>query len=48
MLTVRETLELVDRAYILADGAILREGAPAEIIADEHVRRVYLGERFSL
>ena len=45
---VRETLELVDRAYILHDGQVLMEGAPAEIVADEGVRRVYLGERFSL
>ena len=45
---VRETLEIVDRAYILADGAILKEGVPADIIADEHVRRVYLGDSFSL
>ncbi len=45
---VRETLELVDRAYILHDGVVLMEGTPAEIIADESVRRVYLGERFSL
>jgi lipopolysaccharide export system ATP-binding protein len=45
---VRETLEIVDRAYILHDGMVLMEGAPAEIVADEGVRRVYLGERFSL
>ena len=45
---VRETLELVDRAYILHDGQVLMEGPPAEIVADEGVRRVYLGERFSL
>ncbi len=45
---VRETLEIVDRAYILAGGSILKEGLPAEIIADEHVRRVYLGDSFSL
>ncbi|MFN4089926.1 MAG: LPS export ABC transporter ATP-binding protein [Alphaproteobacteria bacterium] len=45
---VRETLDLVDRAYILHDGVVLREGTPAEIVADEAVRRVYLGERFSL
>ena len=45
---VRETLEIVDRAYILAGGAILKEGEPEEIIADEHVRRVYLGDSFSL
>ena len=45
---VRETLEIVDRAYILHEGMVLREGLPAEIVADEGVRRVYLGERFSL
>jgi lipopolysaccharide export system ATP-binding protein len=45
---VRETLEIVDRAYILHEGAVLREGEPAEIVADADVRRVYLGERFSL
>lgn len=45
---VRETLELVDRAYILHDGKVLMEGSPSEIVADESVRRVYLGERFSL
>jgi lipopolysaccharide export system ATP-binding protein len=45
---VRETLEIVDRAYILHDGAVLMEGRPSEIVAHEDVRRVYLGERFSL
>ncbi|WP_425450243.1 LPS export ABC transporter ATP-binding protein [Virgifigura deserti] len=45
---VRETLEIVDRAYILHDGGVLREGSPDEIVRDEDVRRVYLGERFSL
>jgi len=45
---VRDTLAIVDRAYILHDGAVLREGTPAEIIADPIVRRVYLGEKFSL
>jgi lipopolysaccharide export system ATP-binding protein len=45
---VRETLEIVDRAYILHEGRVLMEGAPAEIVADADVRRVYLGERFSL
>jgi lipopolysaccharide export system ATP-binding protein len=45
---VRETLELVDRAYILHDGVVLMQGLPSEIVADEAVRRVYLGERFSL
>ena len=45
---VRETLEIVDRAYIIHDGVVLMEGAPEEIVAHEDVRRVYLGERFSL
>jgi lipopolysaccharide export system ATP-binding protein len=45
---VRETLEIVDRAYIIHEGVVLMEGAPAEIVAHEDVRRVYLGERFSL
>ena len=45
---VRETLEIVDRAYILHDGQVLMEGAPEEIVRDSDVRRVYLGDRFSL
>ncbi len=45
---VRETLEIVDRAYILHDGMVLMQGPPSEIVAHEGVRRVYLGERFSL
>lgn len=45
---VRETLEIVDRAYIIHDGVMLMEGKPSEIVAHEDVRRVYLGERFSL
>ncbi|HYL33384.1 MAG TPA: LPS export ABC transporter ATP-binding protein [Stellaceae bacterium] len=45
---VRETLEIVDRAYILHQGQVLMEGAPDEIVRDADVRRVYLGERFSL
>jgi lipopolysaccharide export system ATP-binding protein len=45
---VRETLEIVDRAYILHEGRVLMEGRPSEIVADVDVRRVYLGERFSL
>ena len=45
---VRETLDLVDRAYILHEGRVLMQGAPSEIVAHEEVRRVYLGERFSL
>jgi lipopolysaccharide export system ATP-binding protein len=45
---VRETLEIVDRAYILHAGQVLMEGKPAEIVADADVRRVFLGDRFSL
>ncbi|HTR15911.1 MAG TPA: LPS export ABC transporter ATP-binding protein [Acetobacteraceae bacterium] len=45
---VRETLEIIDRAYILHGGRVLMEGRPEEVVADEDVRRVYLGERFSL
>ncbi len=45
---VRETLEIIDRAYILHDGEVLMEGRPQEVVAHEGVRRVYLGERFSL
>ncbi len=45
---VRETLGLVDRAYIIHSGRVLTEGSPAEIIANPDVRRVYLGEDFRL
>ena len=45
---VRETLEIVDRAYILADGKILMTGTADEIVRDETVRRVYLGENFRI
>ena len=45
---VREALDIVDRAYILHDGAVLMEGSPNEIVAHEEVRQVYLGERFRL
>lgn len=45
---VRETLDIVDRAYILHNGQVLMEGTPQEIISHKDVRRVYLGERFSL
>ncbi|HVY88867.1 MAG TPA: LPS export ABC transporter ATP-binding protein [Hyphomonadaceae bacterium] len=43
---VRETLAIVDRASIIYDGKVLKEGSPAQILADEDVRRVYLGARF--
>lgn len=45
---VRETLGICDRAYIMAEGKILRSGAPEELVEDADVRRLYLGERFSL
>ena len=43
---VRETLKIVDRAYILNEGRLLKSGTPDEVIKDENVRRVYLGEDF--
>ena len=43
---VRETLKIVDRAYILNEGRLLKSGTPNEVIQDENVRRVYLGEDF--
>jgi lipopolysaccharide export system ATP-binding protein len=46
--SVRETLSICDRAYIIKDGAILRLGTPAEIAEDPEVREVYLGKNFSL
>ncbi|HUM07551.1 MAG TPA: LPS export ABC transporter ATP-binding protein, partial [Acidocella sp.] len=45
---VRETLEIIDRAYILYNGQVLMEGNPEQVVANEDVRRVYLGEKFSL
>ena len=45
---VRETLEIVDRAYILHDGKVLMSGTADEIVRDEAVRRVYLGENFRI
>ncbi|MEM6627301.1 MAG: LPS export ABC transporter ATP-binding protein [Pseudomonadota bacterium] len=44
---VRETLDIVDRASIIYDGAVLFEGRPYEVLANEDVRRVYLGDRFA-
>ena len=43
---VRETLSLIDRAYIIYDGQVLTEGTPQDIVKDEDVRRVYLGDMF--
>jgi len=45
---VRETLEIVDRACIIYDGRVLFSGSPEDLVADENVRRLYLGEGFSL
>jgi lipopolysaccharide export system ATP-binding protein len=45
---VRETLEIVDRACIIYDGRVLFAGSPQALVADENVRRLYLGESFSL
>ncbi len=45
---VRETLRICDRAYIIKDGAIMRQGSPEEIAADAQVREIYLGEHFRL
>ena len=45
---VRETLKIVDRAYIINDGRIIMSGTPDYVINDQDVRRVYLGDKFSL
>ena len=45
---VRETLSICDRAYIIYDGRVLFSGSPDELVADANVRRLYLGEGFSL
>ena len=45
---VRETLDIVDRAYIIYDGRVLFAGSPTELVADANVRRLYLGENFAL
>jgi lipopolysaccharide export system ATP-binding protein len=45
---VRETLEIVDRAYILHDGCVLMSGSPRDVVENENVRRVYLGDSFRI
>jgi len=45
---VRDTLEIIDRAYIIHDGMVLMEGSPSDIVGNADVRRVYLGDRFNL
>ena len=46
--SVRETLGLTDRAYIIYSGHVLTEGPPEEIVANPDVRRIYLGEDFKM
>ena len=45
---VRETLDIVDRGYIIYDGRVLFAGSPGDLVKDENVRRLYLGESFEL
>ncbi len=45
---VRETLEIIDRAYILHDGKVLMSGTPEDVVENENVRRVYLGDSFRI
>ena len=45
---VRETLEIVDRAYILHEGSVIMKGTPEEVVNDESVRKVYLGNQFRI
>jgi lipopolysaccharide export system ATP-binding protein len=45
---VRETLEIVDRAYVLHDGKVLMSGTPSDVVENENVRRVYLGDNFRI
>ena len=45
---VRETLDVCERAYIVGEGKIIATGTPEEVMNDEHVKRVYLGEQFKL
>lgn len=45
---VHETLKITDRAYLLFEGSVMKSGTAEELAADEHVRRVYLGQNFEL
>ena len=45
---VRETLKIVDRAYIISNGKIIKHGTPDFVISDQDVRRIYLGDKFAL
>jgi len=44
---VRDTLKIVDRAYILHDGRVIVSGIPEEVVNNDNVRRVYLGKDFN-
>jgi lipopolysaccharide export system ATP-binding protein len=44
---VRETLQIVDRAYVMYDGEVLFDGPPDSVLRNEDVRRVYLGDQFA-
>jgi lipopolysaccharide export system ATP-binding protein len=46
--SVRETLEITDRAYVIADGKIQKSGTPEELLASERARKLYFGDRFIL
>ena len=46
--SVRETLKITDRAYIIEKGKIFKEGIPQELVSSEEVRKTYLGEDFDL
>jgi lipopolysaccharide export system ATP-binding protein len=45
---VRETLDICDRGYIISSGSVIASGVPAELLADQQVRDVYLGADFSM
>jgi lipopolysaccharide export system ATP-binding protein len=45
---VRETLKICDRGYIMNEGGVIAQGEPEVLLADKHVRKVYLGEQFTL
>ena len=45
---VRDTLKIVDRAYILHDGRVIVSGKPKDVVNDDNVRRVYLGKDFNI
>ena len=45
---VRETLAICEHAYIVSEGAVIAEGTPEDVLADETVRQVYLGDDFTV